>query len=85
MEVVFDRELEKKRAQLERSKDLFYRQEGRSVNSVLQVVDWMKRKKREKERKQWMDWYLEFNEAEGMETLWSRISGIDSGIEVKIK
>lgn len=84
MEVVFDRELEKKRAELERKREQFYRENGRS-GGVEQVVNEEKRRRKERQQKNWLDWYFQFNQEEGFEQLWSKVSGVDNGKEVVIR
>lgn len=84
MEVVFDRELERKRAELNKKRKQFYEENGR-YGGVWQIIHKEQRKRKQRQKKIWLDWYFQFNEEEGLEELWKKISGVDDGKETVVK
>ncbi len=84
MEVVFDRELERKRAELDKKRKQFYEEYGRQ-GGVWEIIHKEQRKRKERQEKNWLDWYFQFNKEEGFEELWKKISGIDNGKETVVK
>lgn len=83
MEIVFDRDLEWKRAELNKKRKQFYEDYGRT-GGVWQIIHRQQKRRKDRQEKAWLDWYFQLNEEEGFEELWNKVCGIDNGKEIVV-